>query len=160
MTVTTDSTAAASEADRELVLTRVFDAPRELVFDAWTDPRHTPQWWGPHGFTNTVHETDMRPGGVWRFTMHGPDGTDYPNRILYTEIAKPERLVYLHDSDQDDDPRRFHVTVTFEDEGGKTRLTMRMLLPTAEQREEAVGFGAVELGYQTLDRLARHLAGA
>ncbi|MBW3628767.1 MAG: SRPBCC domain-containing protein, partial [Gemmatimonadetes bacterium] len=100
-------------SDREIVMTRVFDAPRELVFDAWTDPAHVAEWYGPNGFSLTVHEMDVRPGGTWRFIMHGPDGTDYPNRIVYREVVRPERLEYDHGGDQDDDPARFQVTVTF-----------------------------------------------
>src|SRR6266852_4602923 len=79
--------------DREIVITRLLDAPRELAFQAWTEPQHVAHWWGPNGFTNTIHEMDVRPGGVWRFIMHGPDGTDYKNEIVYVEVVKPERLV-------------------------------------------------------------------
>ena len=78
-------------ADREIVSARVFDAPRELVWKAWVDPKHVAQWWGPKGFTNTIHEMDVRPGGVWRFAMHGPDGTDYKNEIVFIEVVRPER---------------------------------------------------------------------
>jgi uncharacterized protein YndB with AHSA1/START domain len=145
-------------ADRELVMTRVFDAPREMVFDAWTDPEHIAEWWGPNGFSTTVHEMEVRPGGVWRFIMHGPDGTDYTNRVVYREVVRPERLAFEHGSDVDDDPRRFQVTITFTEEAGGTRLTQRTVLPTAEERARVVGFGAVELGHQTLDRFAAHLA--
>jgi uncharacterized protein YndB with AHSA1/START domain len=145
-------------ADREIVITRVFDAPRELVFKAFTDPKQVPQWWGPRGFTTTVHEMDVRPGGVWRFIMHGPDGTDYPNRIVFIEIAKPERLVYLHGSDKENDPDQFEVTVTFADHGGKTELTLRMLCASAAERAKTIESGAIEGGHQTLDRLAEHLA--
>ena len=151
----TDSTGTA---DREIVLTRIFDAPRELVFDAYTDARHRDAWWGPRGFTTTTIESDVRVGGAWRFTMLAPDGTVFPNRVVYTEITRPERLSYLHDSDVDDDPRAFQVTVTFADLGGRTELTSRMLLASAEDRARVVGFGAIELGYQTLDRFAGHLA--
>jgi len=154
MTVETDSPAG----EREIVLTRVFDAPRELVFDAWIDPEHIGEWWGPNGFTTTPIEMDVRPGGMRRFVMHGPDGTDYDNRMVYTEITRPERIAYLHGRDIDDDPGRFEVTVTFVDLGGRTELTMRMVLATAEDRAQKVKFGAVKLGYQTLDRLAAHLA--
>ena len=80
---------AASTADREIAATRIFDAPRELVWKAWTDPKHVAQWWGPNGFTNTIHEMNVSPGGVWRFMMHGPDGTDYPNRIVFIEVVEP-----------------------------------------------------------------------
>jgi uncharacterized protein YndB with AHSA1/START domain len=140
-------------ADREIVTERVFDAPRDLVYKAWTDPEHVAQWWGPNGFTNTIHEMDVRPGGVWRFIMHGPDGTDYKNQIEYLEVVKPELLVYLHESTP-----KFHVTVTFEDQNGKTRVTMRMLFDTAEQRDKVVKtFGAIEGAKQTFGRLGQHL---
>ena len=150
---------SAGTADREIVLTRVFDAPRELVFRAYIGPEHVPHWWGPRGFTITVHEMDVRPGGVWRFLMHGPDGTDYPNRIVFREVVEPERLVFDHGDDVDGDPDAFHVTVTFEDlGGGRTRLTSRMVFRTAEQRAGVESFGAVELGQQSLDQLAEYLA--
>lgn len=140
-------------------ITRLFDAPRELVFDAWTDPQHISQWWGPRGFTTTTHERDVRPGGVWRFIMHGPDGTDYDNRIVYREVVRPERLVYDHDSDKEDDPHKFHVTVTFAEEDGKTRLTMRTLFKSIAERDRTIEFGAVEGGNQTLDRFGEYLKG-
>ena len=157
---TTQATAdaAASTADREIVLTRDLDAPRELVFAAWTDPDQIGAWWGPHGFTTTIHEMEVRPGGRWRYIMHGPDGTDYPNRVVYREVTPPERLVYDHGDDVDDDPNLFFVTVTFDDlGGGRSRVTSRMLFPTAAHREGALKFGAKELGQQTMDRLARHV---
>ena len=157
MTADAATEAASTTADREIVLSREFDAPRELVFRAYTDPAHLPHWWGPDGFTNTVHEMDVRPGGMWRFTMRGPDGTDYPNRITYQEIVAPERLAFAYGEDVDDDPGAFQVTVTFDDLGGRTRVTQRMVFPTAAQRDAAVQFGAVELGQQTLAKLAAHL---
>jgi uncharacterized protein YndB with AHSA1/START domain len=143
--------------DREIVLTRVFDAPRELVFQAYTQPEHLAQWYGPDGFTITTYEHDCRTGGRWRFMMHGPDGRDWPNRMDFREVVRPERLVFDHGSDQDDDPNRFFVTITFDDEGGKTRLTSRMQFRTREEVEAKIKFGAVELGQQTLRRLAEHL---
>jgi uncharacterized protein YndB with AHSA1/START domain len=145
-------------ADRELVLSRTFNAPRERVWAAYTDAEQLPHWWGPRGFTNTTHEIDIRVGGRWRFTMHGPDGTDYPNRIVYTQMERPALLAYDHSGDVDDDPFGFKVTVTFEEDGGGTRVTQRMVLASAEQREATVRFGAMELGEQTLDKLAEHLA--
>ncbi|MBI3452147.1 MAG: SRPBCC domain-containing protein [Rhodospirillales bacterium] len=151
--------AAATPADRELVFARVFDAPRALVFAAWTDPKHLAQWWGPDGFTTTTRSIDMRPGGVWRFVMHGPDGRDYENRIVFDEIARPERLVYSHGGGEDAEPVQFQVTVVFEDIGGKTRLTMRMLFPSAAERKRVVEtYGADEGARQHLQRLAAHLA--
>jgi len=149
--------AAASTADREIVITRVFDAPRELVFDAWTDPQHIGTWWGPNGFTTTTYQIDVRPGGVWRFVMHGPDGVDYQNKIVYLEIVKPERLVYDHGDEAD--AGHFRVTVTFAEQGGKTKLTMRSVFKSAAERDEVVTkYHAIEGGNQTLDRLAEHLA--
>jgi len=143
---------------RAIVGIREFDAPRELVFKVWTDPQHLAQWWGPNGFTTTTRAFDLRPGGVWRFVMHGPDGTDYQNRITYDEIVRPERLVYRHGGGEDVEPVQFHVTVTFEDLGGKTRLTMRAVFPSAEQRNLVTEkYGAVEGAKQTLERLAQHL---
>src|ERR1700748_2358154 len=83
-------------ADRTITATRIFDAPRELVWEAWTDPHHVAQWWGPNGFTNTIHSMDVRPGGEWDFIMHGPDGTDYKNRIVYREIVPLKKIVFDH----------------------------------------------------------------
>lgn len=145
--------------DRQIVTTRVLDAPRDLVFKMWTDPEHIVQWWGPKGFTTTTYSMDVRPGGVWRFVMHGPDGTDYQNQITYLEIVKPERLVYKHGGGEDVEPVNFETTVTFEEQGGKTRLTMRALFPSAEAREHVVKkYGAIEGASQTMDRLEQHLA--
>lgn len=146
-------------ADREIVHTRLLKAPRELVFEVWTNPAHVALWWGPTGFTNTIQEMEVRPGGTWRFIMHGPDGTDFPNRIVFHEVVKPERLTYTHGSDDPNDPNQFEVTVTFEAQGDKTMLTMRAIFATAAERDRVVNeFGAVEGGKQTLDRLEAFLA--
>jgi uncharacterized protein YndB with AHSA1/START domain len=150
--------AAATPADREIVITRLFDAPRSLVFAAWTDPNHVGHWWGPTGFTITVNEMDVRPGGVWRFVMHGPDGLNYQNRIVYVEIMQPERLVYTHGSGDANDPNQFEVTVTFAEQDGKTVLTMRMLFATTGARAHVMALGAIEGSNQTLARLAEYLA--
>lgn len=145
--------------DREIVITRVLDAPRKRVFEAWTDPDQVGDWWGPDGFTTTTHEMDARPGGVWRHTMHGPDGTDYPNHIRYEEVT-PERIAYAHGSNEQHEDG-FRSTVTFEDEDGgrRTRLTLRMVFPTAGERQRVAEFGAVQGGIQTVGRLAHHVAG-
>jgi uncharacterized protein YndB with AHSA1/START domain len=143
---------------REIVITRVFDAPRDLVFQAWTDPKHLQHWWGPRGFTNTFHEVDIRPGGTWRFTMHGPDGTDYPNWIIFDEIIKPERISYSHGGGREDDDVRHHVTAIFTEQGDKTSITMIMVFATAAERERVVTeYGAIEGGKQTMDRLEEEL---
>ena len=144
--------------DREMVITRLVNAPRELVFNAWTDPQQIAQWWGPSGFTTTIHTMDVRAGGIWRYIMHGPDGVDYKNKTVYLEIAKPERLVYLHNNDEEGDPGEFHVTTTFVEEGGKTRVTMRAVFASAEECAKVKEFGAVEGGSQTLERLDEYLA--
>ncbi|HMH21760.1 MAG TPA: SRPBCC family protein [Puia sp.] len=158
LTTTTAEQTASATADRELVITRTFDAPRELVFRAWTDPQQIAQWWGPVGFTNTVHEMDVRPGGVFRVSMHGPDGTDYPNKIVYEEVVRPERLVYTHDGDIENDPGRFHVTVNFVSLGKKTEVTMRGVFVSKEVFDTLVKeFGVLEGGEQTFDRLGKFL---
>lgn len=144
--------------DREIVLSRVIAASRERVFQAWTDPQQIVQWFGPDGFTVETLECDIRPGGRWRFVFTGPDGRRWDNRMVFLRVEAPRLIEIEHGSDKDDDPARFHVTVTFDAQGdGKTVLTLRQLHPTKEQRDAGIGFGAVELGYQTLAKLARHL---
>jgi uncharacterized protein YndB with AHSA1/START domain len=141
-----------------IIATRVFDAPRDLVFEAWTDPKHLAQWWGPTGFTTTTRAIDFRSGGVWRFVMHGPDGRDYENRISYVEIVKPERLVYRHGGGEDVDPVQFEVMVAFEDLKGKTKLTMQMVFPSAAERERVIkDYGADKGLAQTLARLGEYV---
>jgi uncharacterized protein YndB with AHSA1/START domain len=146
------NTEATATSDREIVATRIFDAPRELVFKAWTDPEHLAQWWGPTGFTNTFHEFDLRPGGRWRFVMHGPDGVNYKNENVFVEIVKPERIVFQHDA-----VPKFLVTVTFAEQAGQTKLTMHMLFQSVADYDNVKGF-AVEGNRQTLDRLEAQLA--
>lgn len=144
----------ATTTGREIVGTRLFNAPRDLVFQMWIDPQHVGKWWGPAGFTITTQEMDVRPGGHWRFIMYGPDGTDYKNHIVYMEIAYPERLVYRHEPEPGTEPVRFETTVTFEDINGKTRLTMRALFPSAKAREFVITkYGAIEGMNQHLGRL-------
>jgi len=147
--------------DREIVLTRVFDAPRELVWEAWTDPKHVVHWWGPRGFTTTIEKMDVRPGGVWKHVMHGPDGTDYPNSSVFKEVVKPERIVYSHGGGKKGGPgAHFVATWTFEAlDGDKTRVTMRGVFDTAADRDMVVKeYGAIEGGKQTLERFAEYLA--
>jgi uncharacterized protein YndB with AHSA1/START domain len=144
---------------RVLTGTRVFDAPRALVFSAWTDPAHLAQWWGPNGFTTTTSAFDFRPGGVWRFVMHGPDGRDYENRITFDEIVVNERIAYRHGGGDDVEPVRFAQLVTFEDIGGKTRITWRGEFPSAEERARVIrDYGADKGLAQTLARLADYVA--
>jgi uncharacterized protein YndB with AHSA1/START domain len=144
---------------REILITRVFDAPRELVWEAWTDPKQVVQWWGPTGFTTTIHEMDVRPGGVWRHTMRGPDGKEYPNHSVFLEVVKPERIVYSHGGGTKGSPgAQFEATWTFEAEGNKTKVTMRAVFPSAAARDLVVKtYNAIEGGNQTLGRLAEEL---
>ncbi len=145
---------------REIVITRTFDAPRELIWEAWTDPEQVVHWWGPRGFTTTIHEMDVRPGGVWRHTMRGPDGTEYPKKSVFLEVVKPERIVFSHGGGSKGAPgANFEATWTFEADGNKTKLKLRLLFPTAEARDITVKtYNAIEGGNQTLDRLGEQLA--
>jgi uncharacterized protein YndB with AHSA1/START domain len=143
------------------VVSRVFNAPRELVFRAWSSHEHLSRWYGPDGFTITTHELAFKPGGVWRFIMHGPDGRDYPNRVVFQEIVEPQRLVYAHDDEEEgDDAIRFNTTVTFDEAGaGKTKLTMRSVFSSKQEKDRvAQEHGAVEGGLQHVGRLAEYLA--
>jgi uncharacterized protein YndB with AHSA1/START domain len=145
-------------SDREIVQSRVFDFPRDLVFRAWTEPDHFKVWMGPNGFRNTMIEFDVKVGGRARYIMHGPDGTDYPNRLTFKEIRKPEILAYAHGSADEEAADDFQVRITFEALSPRsTKLTMRMLFPSAEACEAVKKFGAVELGQQTLAKLGEHL---
>lgn len=145
------SSTITSVKDRELTVSRIFDASRELVFQAWTDPEHLPHWWGPKGFSITVQEIDVQPGGVWSYIMHGPDGVDYDNKIIYHEVVRPGRLVYSHG---DGEEEHFRVTVTFVEQDSKTEITMKMLFVSIEELNKAVEqYGAIEGAKSTLDRL-------
>lgn len=144
--------------ERELVMTYVVDAPKELVFSAWSEPEHLSQWYSPQGFTTETHEIDVRVGGRWRFTYIGPNNVRYENRVTFLRIEKPTLFEFDHGADQDDDPGLFRTLVTFEEQSdGKTVLTMRQLHPTKAQRDATLGFGAVEIGYGTLKNLDNYL---
>lgn len=150
---------AEAAADRTIVTTRLIEAPRELVFDAFTHPDHLARWWGPDGFTTTTGAFDMRPGGEWRFTMHGPDGRDYENRIAYDEIVRPSRLAYHHTGTANVDPVHFTVVITLDDLGGRTRVTLSAEFETAADRDYVIrNHKADEGGRQTLARLAAMIA--
>jgi uncharacterized protein YndB with AHSA1/START domain len=145
------------EEDRQIVTTRVIDGPRDLVFRAWTEARHLARWFGPRGFTTTTRTFEFRPGGVWEFEMHGPDGTVYPNHIEWQEIVPPERIVYRQGG-QADDPNAFISTVTFAELAGGTELTLRTLFKTKAQRDYvAEHYHAVEGARETLERLGGYV---
>jgi uncharacterized protein YndB with AHSA1/START domain len=141
----------------EITITRAYDAPVAAVWDAWTDPAQTVKWWGPRGFTVTTHAKDLRPGGSWRYTMHGPDGVDYPNITHYLEVENHAKLVYDHGGN-DDRPPLFQVTVRFSEVDGKTKMDMRMALPTPGAAEQTRRFIKEAGGDATWDRLAEYLA--
>lgn len=147
-------------AGREIVISRIVDAPRELVWEAMTNPQHVIHWWGPRGFSDTIEKMDVRPGGAWKHIMHGPDGTDYPNKSIFKEVVKPERIVFSHGGGKKGGPGvRFVATWTFDLVApGKTKVTIRMVFPSEALREfVAKEFGAVEGGNQTLERLSEYL---
>jgi uncharacterized protein YndB with AHSA1/START domain len=148
--------------ERELEIVRIFDAPRDLVFRAWTDPKHMAQWWGPKGFTNTVDQMDVKPGGAWRIIMRAPDGSEYPSQGVYREIIPPERLVFTNTAVDKDGNVIIDgfTTVTFADQDGKTKLTLQTR-GTAKVAYAANYLKGMETGWtQSLERLAQELTKA
>jgi uncharacterized protein YndB with AHSA1/START domain len=149
--------AQSATADREIVISQVINAPREVVFDAFTEVRHLSRWWGPDGFTTTTRSFEFRVGGQWDFVMHGPDGTDYQEFITWTGIFPPQRIALLHGEFRGD-PNAFESVLTFVANGEATRIEMRTLFPTKELRDEAVEkYHAIEGGQQTLNNLAAYV---
>jgi uncharacterized protein YndB with AHSA1/START domain len=146
----------ANAKPNEIRIIRVYDAPVKIVWEAWTDPKQVALWWGPRGFTLTTHSKDLRPGGNWKYTMHGPDGTNYENTTLYHEVEKYSKLVYDHGG-HEDRPPLFRVTVLFSESKGKTKMDMTMALATAEAAAETRKFIKKAGGDSTWDRLAEYL---
>jgi uncharacterized protein YndB with AHSA1/START domain len=145
---------------KELIVSRLLNAPATLVWEVWTKPEHIIKWWGPTGFTTTSKGMAVKPGGDWRFIMHGPDGTDYPNRIIFLEVDPPKKLVYRHSGDDDTEPVNFHVTVTFENLGDKTNLIMHSVFTSAAELERLnAAYGAIEGAQQHIGRLDEYVAG-
>ena len=147
---------AAKNDPREIRITRLYDAPVKAVWDAWTDPTQAAHWWGPRGFTITTHSKDLKPGGHWDYTMHGPDGTNYPNTTKYFEVEKYAKLVYDHGGNKDQPPL-FRVTVLFSESKGKTKMDMTMSLPSTEAAEQTKQIIKKFGGNSTWDRLAEYL---
>ena len=145
---------------RSIVGIREFDAPRELVFSVWTDAKHLAQWWGPNGFTTTTSRFEFRPGGVWRFVMHGPDGRDYQNRVTFDEIVPPERIVYRHGGGEDVEPVQFRQTVIFEDLGASAPASLGAATSRRRAERDRVikEYGADKGLVQTMARLADYVA--
>lgn len=146
----------ARNSSNEIRLTRVYDAPLESVWDAWTVPEEVAQWWGPRGFTLTTHSRDLRVGGHWHYTMHGPDGTDYENTTQYLEVELQARLVYDHGGHRDRPPL-FRVTALFAEQDDCTRLSLTFAFATPEVAAEMAGFIRKAGGESTWDRLAEHV---
>jgi uncharacterized protein YndB with AHSA1/START domain len=143
-----------------LTLTRLLDAPREVVWQAWTDPQQLAQWWGPHGFTAPVVELDVKPGGQLRIDMQGPDGTIYPALGEFNEVAEPERLVLTTRAVDGDGQTLIEArsTVTLDDDGGKTKLTVVIEVVHVAPGAEEAAAGAEEGWNQTLDRLVEFVS--
>jgi uncharacterized protein YndB with AHSA1/START domain len=145
-----------------LTMTRVFQAPRTLVWKLWTDPYHLTQWWGPKGYTNPVCRMDVRPGGRWSHVMRGPDGTEYPVESEYLEVVPPERIVYRNAKAEgeiwgDNPPPSFVRTITFTEAGGETTVTIRAEFKTFEERDRIVRRGFATGTNESLDKLAEHI---
>jgi uncharacterized protein YndB with AHSA1/START domain len=141
--------------DREIVVSRVIDAPPEIVFAAWTEREHVEKWWGPGGVT--THEWNLKPGGLWRYSQPGPDGARLPFRLKFIEIARPTRLVYEFGTDADSAPEPVRTNVSFEDHNGKTKVTLQLVFATAAARGEAENYGAVGGARAALENLAKYL---
>ena len=154
-----EARAEPTTADREIVISRFIDAPRELVFEAFTETRHLSRWWGPEGFSTTTRSFEFHVRGAWDFVMRGPDGTDYQEWITWTEIVPPERIALLHGESRDD-PNTFESALTFASDGAGTRIEMRTVFPTKEMRDQAVERShAIEGGRQTLAHLDAYVTG-
>lgn len=161
--MTTDKLFETWSPDREVVLVKVLSHPRRKVFAAWMNPDALAQWYGPDGLSIETHEADIREGGVWRFDMVGEfEGRPqrFPGLMRFLKIVPDELIVVDHGTPDPDDPNRFHMIITFDEQAdGKTVLTMRQLHPSRERRKAVIDFGAVEYGLQTLDGLAAWLDG-
>ena len=146
------ATIKSSVSKRELIITRLINAPVKLVWEAWTNPEHIKYWWGPNGFRSTIFKMDVKPGGVWEFIMHGPDGKDYKNKSIYKEVVKYKKLSYDHLAPN------FRFTVNFIDQGKKTLISIRMLFESAAQKDKIVKeFGAEEGLKQNVDKLEMYI---
>ncbi len=143
-------------AAHEIKITRLYKAPLTAVWNAWTDPEEAAQWWGPRGFTITTHSKELRAGGIWHYTMHGPHGTDYPNKTLYHDVIPFEKLVYDHGGNDEQAPL-FRVTVLFSEKDGATEMDMTMALPSAQALAATQKIIKDAGGNATWDRLAEYL---
>ena len=151
---------ASTEADREIVVSRIIDGPRRLVFDAFTSAAHLTEWCAPQGGKITTRAFDFKPGGVWDATIQGPDGKAYPNHWTWKEIAPPERIVWMYGMGKDD-PHPVKTTLTLAERGGATEATLRLLFGSKEERDEKIAkYYAAHGARQTLDSLAAYVTSA
>jgi uncharacterized protein YndB with AHSA1/START domain len=153
-----------TQSDRQIVITRVFNAPREVVWNVWTEPKHMEQWWGPKGFTTRVTEMDLRLGGQWRFVMIGPDGTEYPIKGVFREVVPLEKIVATDEFDEGfeqvidtDLPQGIVTTTIFEDLDGKTKLTLQIVHASASDRRKHEEMGVIAGWNSSFDCLDEYL---
>ena len=146
---------ANSTADREIIVNRVIDAPRELVFDAFTQKKHIEKWWAPKGAT--THEMDVKTGGLWRYSQPMRGDVEQTFKIMFVEITKPSRLIYDYGIDAANAPEPVRTTVDFEEENGKTKVTLQLLFVTAAERKQAVRYGAIVGAMQALENLSEYI---
>ena len=146
-------------SDREIVMTRVFDAPRNLVWQAWTDPKHVPQWWGPRGWSLSACEIDLRPGGSYRYVMRSPNGADHPMKGAYREVVPTSRIVYTDQFDEPGmPPMESVITMVLEERSGKTTLTATAVYESKQVRDAILKMGVEDGTNETWDRLDEKLA--
>ncbi len=139
-------------SSRVISIIRILNAPVELVWKAWTEPEHIKNWWGPNEFTNTIHKMDFQVGGEWNLTMHGPDGTNFPNRSIFKEIIPNKKIVFEHFNPH------FFTTVLFESKGVKTLINWSLLFDTAEMRETVIRAHKADEGLkQNIEKLEKYL---
>jgi uncharacterized protein YndB with AHSA1/START domain len=148
------STGSGPSDERTLATSRVIEAPRQRVWNAFSDPAQLATWWGPNGFTTTFHEFDLRPGGRWRFVMHGPDGANFPNESVFVDVTPPERVIFKHESRP-----RFEMTITFVEQGGSTLVDWRQVFDTAAESGRVAKL-AIPANEQNLDRLTACVLGS
>lgn len=142
-----------NKENRQIRMTRTFKAPIDLMWEVWTNPEHVANWWGPNGFKNTIHHMDFREGGEWTLTMHGPDGTNYPNRSVFKEIVPHKKIVFEHFNPH------FITTVLFESKGAETQIDWSLLFDTAEMRDIVVKAHNAEQGQkENMEKLEKYLS--
>jgi len=147
-----------AEDTNTMVVKRTIEVTPALMWEAWTTPGQVVKWWGPSGFTSTIEEMDVRPGGLWKLTMHGPDGRDYPNKATYEEVKKPEKIVFRQHESRELDLAEWRQEISFDADGAHTTVTMISRFPSSEEMAKHLEkFSALEGAQQTLERLSEHL---